>query len=630
MAKNNNLTDFLTDVADAIRAKKGTSDLINPQDFSSEISSITTKDEGEFDDVNFFDYDGTLLHSMSWEQASTMSALPALPTREGFTCQGWNYTLDDIKSQSFHKCDVGATYITNDGKTRFHVRINGDYNSTNIMMRFRQTVANGISVDWGDGTSPSTYAATSYSTLSHRYERLGDYVITVTVNSGEVYFGQASQTDARYRVFLRNYYNLADLRKVDVGNNVIFEEGCFDPYGTQYAHEFSSNYRYHLSSMNIPLGYSETICNLKDIYVPFLVIPRGTTVMTNAPRCKMVSIPNTVTTTGSFFNNYGLERLCIPESVNNLSGGWASDALKEFYCKDTITLPTSSFSTCSSLDEEVIENLIFGNSIPDYFASNTNIRRITIPDGVKYIGPRAFSGCAFLEEIILPEGLEEIGESAFQGCSLLTSITLPSTLKTIGRSIFASCDSLESIVFPDGIETIPNYSLDMRSLRYVKFPKNLKSIGTDVLYYYNVSIICADFSDCLDVPSLAEYDFAQASSVIYVPDPLRSRWAVATNWSSSSSKITSRYAPLVLYSLEIIEAPDVLYSDTKAKVLCKAHIKASDRLNSSAEVDNIYVEWYAESEEFGTNDSSEPIERTVSVTYFGTTVTTTVTQGGIS
>ena len=42
MAKNDNLTDFLTDVANAIREKKGTSDLINPQDFSSEIASIKT------------------------------------------------------------------------------------------------------------------------------------------------------------------------------------------------------------------------------------------------------------------------------------------------------------------------------------------------------------------------------------------------------------------------------------------------------------------------------------------------------------------------------------------------------------------------------------------------------------
>lgn len=40
MAKDNNLQDFLTDVANAIREKKGTSELINPQDFSKEIISL--------------------------------------------------------------------------------------------------------------------------------------------------------------------------------------------------------------------------------------------------------------------------------------------------------------------------------------------------------------------------------------------------------------------------------------------------------------------------------------------------------------------------------------------------------------------------------------------------------------
>lgn len=40
MSKSDNLKDFLTDVADAIREKKGTTDKINPQDFSEEIRSI--------------------------------------------------------------------------------------------------------------------------------------------------------------------------------------------------------------------------------------------------------------------------------------------------------------------------------------------------------------------------------------------------------------------------------------------------------------------------------------------------------------------------------------------------------------------------------------------------------------
>ena len=44
MAKTNNLTDFLTYLANTIRTKKGTSALIDPQDFSDEIASISGGD----------------------------------------------------------------------------------------------------------------------------------------------------------------------------------------------------------------------------------------------------------------------------------------------------------------------------------------------------------------------------------------------------------------------------------------------------------------------------------------------------------------------------------------------------------------------------------------------------------
>lgn len=42
MAKNDNLKDFLTDVADAIREKEGSTGLINPQEFSERIRAIET------------------------------------------------------------------------------------------------------------------------------------------------------------------------------------------------------------------------------------------------------------------------------------------------------------------------------------------------------------------------------------------------------------------------------------------------------------------------------------------------------------------------------------------------------------------------------------------------------------
>ena len=47
MAKTDNLTDYLTDLAEGIRAKKGTTEPINPQDFRKEIESISGGGSGE-------------------------------------------------------------------------------------------------------------------------------------------------------------------------------------------------------------------------------------------------------------------------------------------------------------------------------------------------------------------------------------------------------------------------------------------------------------------------------------------------------------------------------------------------------------------------------------------------------
>lgn len=50
-------------------------------------------------DVNFFDYDGTLLYAYTWEEAKNLTELPPLPVHEGLEVREWNYTLEDIKEQ---------------------------------------------------------------------------------------------------------------------------------------------------------------------------------------------------------------------------------------------------------------------------------------------------------------------------------------------------------------------------------------------------------------------------------------------------------------------------------------------------------------------------------------------------
>lgn len=142
--------------------------------------------------VKFKDCDGTVLHSYTADEIASMTELPALPTKSGLTCQEWNWTLPQIKSYvaSYGKCEIGATYTTDDGKTRIKLTIQDPKYAT-IPIVFRQTVANGVKVNWGDGSADQTYSGTSQQTISHTYapsEYPATYIITFQVTSGTMSF----------------------------------------------------------------------------------------------------------------------------------------------------------------------------------------------------------------------------------------------------------------------------------------------------------------------------------------------------------------------------------------------------------------------------------------------------------
>lgn len=70
--------------------------------------------------------------------------------------------------------------------------------------------------------------------------------------------------------------------------------------------------------------------------------------------------------------------------------------------------------------------------IPEFtFAQKNYLMRMKLPNTLKRIGQRAFSGCIQLSgDITLPSSIEEIGYGAFMGCSKLGSVVAPSN-KTI-------------------------------------------------------------------------------------------------------------------------------------------------------------------------------------------------------
>lgn len=234
----------IASVADAIRAKGGTSDaLIFPDGFVSAISAIQTGGGGgtepsaKWRDVTFIDYDGSVLYSYSLEESQALTELPALPTHDGLVCQGWNWTIESIKSLN-RPVTVGAMYITDDGATRLHIRI-ATVGRMTVPLYIGQTVANGVSIDWGDGSTVETLAGTGNVNTSHTYAEPGDYVISLMPEDGcTLSFGANSSS---YCVMGspgnngRVYCNM--LQDVSIGKNVTSIGG--------YAFQFCYGMRYY-------------------------------------------------------------------------------------------------------------------------------------------------------------------------------------------------------------------------------------------------------------------------------------------------------------------------------------------------------------------------------------------------
>ncbi|MBR5371214.1 MAG: leucine-rich repeat domain-containing protein [Oscillospiraceae bacterium] len=78
-----------------------------------------------------------------------------------------------------------------------------------------------------------------------------------------------------------------------------------------------------------------------------------------------------------------------------------------------------------------IEGNYLSRCTPDPAASE-----ITVPEGVKTIGYRAFANCPQLRSLILPVSLRQIEDHALDQCGQLAALTIPQRVSLIGVSAF--------------------------------------------------------------------------------------------------------------------------------------------------------------------------------------------------
>lgn len=199
-------------------------------------------------DITFYDYDGTVIAAWPLAELAGKTALPELPSHAGLICQGWNWSLADLKTTN-RKMNVGAMYITDDGKTRIYIRLEEGRTSPMLGVCPNGTVT----VDWGDGTTPNTLTGTSTKfvkyTPKHNYVAPGEYVIKLTVDGTMGFYGSGpySGHSAILRYSSndsdnRNYTYQNSVRKIEIGN------------GVTSIGEYAFNSCYSLASITIPKG----------------------------------------------------------------------------------------------------------------------------------------------------------------------------------------------------------------------------------------------------------------------------------------------------------------------------------------------------------------------------------------
>lgn len=299
-------------------------------------------------DVNFYDYDGQLLHSYTLTEAQALTELPPAPTpkREFLVFDGWNWTLDEVKAFG-RKVDVGATYTTIDGATRLVVSVPHP-TDLSVTLNFRGNAT----IDWGDGNTQSvTNGLYARNAIAHTYPGTGRYTIKLAYTQGQL-------------------YSLAD------------EVNSIPIVGDAEQKSNGKLVEFYLGAMPLPfvdklLGYSYglELCTLNS----------------------SANVDNNV-----FFNCYRLRFFVYPKNTKSTGGSafYGCESLSgcALNAKMAGTVNNNAFRFCRPLEKITIPDGVTG--VATYVFQNSPLREVVIPKNVTTIGTGAFDAVK-LETLIL-------------------------------------------------------------------------------------------------------------------------------------------------------------------------------------------------------------------------------------
>lgn len=316
---------------------------------ASNIAAIPTgTTEAEEKDVNFIDYDGTILYSYTKAEFANLSELPANPLHTGLTARGWNWTLSDAKTYVAANGGlwIGQLYYDANGSTEIDIQLGQGRLAPYLGLGINGTVT----IDWGDNSSADIVTGTSLTTrkaTQHTYSAAGAYTIKITPTSGSFSFYASSTYYSVLTAYSatpnQNKVYCAAITAVRLGTSVSLE---------QYALGYTTNLR----AIVLPSGFS--IGNSAFAYSGIKAISFGkevtwgTSLFTSDPALCAVSVPSVSSIGNSVFSYCAaLSKIVIPSTISSIGTQTfnACQGLGEIHFKGT-TPPTLTYSnTFSSL-----------------------------------------------------------------------------------------------------------------------------------------------------------------------------------------------------------------------------------------------------------------------------------------
>ena len=362
--------------------------------------------------------------------------------------------------------------------------------------------------------------------------------------------------------------------------DIIAKYACVEKFDTNGDGEVSYAEAASVTSLNGLFSDWNTITSFEEIRY-FTGVTSIDGVFTGLSKLESLTIPDFITTMGSFQTCTALKSIVLPAGITSLP----DNCFRGCSSLDNIVLPsgvtslgTCCFYDCSSLTSIVLPSGI--TAIPDYcFLSCTSLASVDIPSVIKTIGKSAFYLCKALTEFQFSTALTSIGRYAFSGtgletltlgdgvsiesyafsgCSRLETAILPSDLTSLPSYVFQGCKTLTTIGWPSALQKIDEGAFSDCSFAnndyILELPATVTSIGANAFGYLHYLTIPST-----SPVSVASDAFVQYYTYLMVPEGMVEMYKVRANWSKYADYITpmGTYLPDLEVGGAIGEAVDL-------------------------------------------------------------------------